>query len=220
MLFGSVVMVAACAMMLVSELGCDPAGVLYNGIYLVCRPLSYGTSTTIFSVLVTAAMFLFFPQTMYFGTVVMTVLFGPLTDLCLYAVALIWPLGIPELWRWILCAGGALLIPVALAIYLPIDWGVSCVDALVLGFQKVFRSSYKMAFWGMYAVFTALGLLLGAPVGAGTLMAIILTGPIIAFLSPRFKRWFYRALKLEDDRQEPLPAEPPAPAEAADAANA
>ena len=52
----------------------------------------------------------------------------------------------------------------------------------------------------VYAVFVALGFVLGGTVGAGTIAAVFLTGPLVQFWLPITKGWIVRVL--------PEPAQP------------
>lgn len=200
MTFANAFMALGSAFIFVAEMGNDPVGILFKGVWLQVQDImSYGTVNVVVSAIIVVFLVFVMPKTIYWGTIIATFTYGIFMDMFLPIIYSVWPNGIPEVARWILPIVGVVIVATGVAIYLPLNWGVSSVDGIVLWFQKVLKLSYTFAFWGSYAVYTLIGWLLGAELGFGTIFAVVASGPIINFLVPKITAFYAKRLDIKEE---------------------
>jgi len=93
------------------------------------------------------------------------------------------------------------MLGVGIAIVISIEFGVGAMDLLTLSLRDITKIELKWIKMGLDLIFTIAGFLMGGVVGAGTVVGILLTGPIIGLCLPRFKKLFARGLKLQLDAE-------------------
>lgn len=85
---------------------------------------------------------------------------------------------------------GELLYAFGTAVAILPDSGFDPYNAFLIGLQKVTKQSYRTVRWSVEAVFTLVGYLLGGIVGAGTILTLLATGPLVEVFLKRLKERF------------------------------
>lgn len=88
---------------------------------------------------------------------------------------------------------GLILIGLGTAVYLHTRIAPSPMDHLMLIACKVTNKSIRYIKTLMYALFLMLALLFNGPVGLGTLLTVILGGPILQYCMPLAKKLTYKS---------------------------
>ncbi len=78
---------------------------------------------------------------------------------------------------------GQLIYSFGTAVAIIPEAGFDPYNAFLIGLQKVFRCSYKVIRWGVELLFLAGGWALGGIVGAGTVLSLIVTGPLVEWIA-------------------------------------
>lgn len=85
-------------------------------------------------------------------------------------------------------AAGILLLCVASSLYFTAEMGVSVYDAAALILRDRWKARFELCRIGCDLFCVAVGFLLGAPVGAGTVVTALCMGPLIEFFNIRLAR--------------------------------
>ena len=146
--------------------------------------LGYGTVTVIVSILV---LVLWAPlrQRLGLGTLLNSLMIGPVADLTLLALPApysVW-IGAP------MFVFGLVLLSFATGLYIAADFGPGPRDGLMTGLIRATG-------WRVWIVRTLIegsvlmiGLVLGGPVGVGTVLFAFGVGPLVGVFLPRISRW-------------------------------
>ena len=172
---GIVFMALAGALFSCSEIGMDPLSVLYGGIASVLH-IRLGTSALLTGAAVLALLIFRDRKRIGAGTVAVALAIGPLLNLSLDLLPLR-PAGWPA--QAAVSLMGAAAYSVGMGLYLYADLGCGPIDALMMHFLE--RTSIRLrAFKVLFDIAcVAAGWAMGGSVGAGTLIAAFLTGPMM-----------------------------------------
>ncbi|MDR2480837.1 MAG: hypothetical protein LBD07_00900 [Spirochaetaceae bacterium] len=174
-----------------ADLGLDPFMTLVTGAFIrVFRPLGvgFGAGYVIFCAAILLFSVFFDRTKIGFGTLVNMTLTGYASELIVFALRLM--KSEPSLiFRSFVLAGGIALIGFGAGIYLNTHLGTSPYDApsLILA-EKLRPSWYRWFRMGTDGVCVGLGFLLGCIPGAGTLVMVLFTGPLVAFFIGLFQK--------------------------------
>ena len=170
------------SMMVAAQLGVAPADVFSTG---GAKQLNIGVGTmgwisgALFTLLAIAVRR---PPT--WGTLIGTVLVGQVVNIVL-------PL-MPEpsvmAWRVVMMITGMALLYFAISIGVATTLGTGPMELLMLGLNDK-GLSMQVGRWGIEAVVVTAGILLGGQIGVGTILFVILTGPILARTLPPMVRF-------------------------------
>lgn len=148
--------------------------------------------------IVIVTLFLFLDRSVIgIGSVMMCLLIGPginLWSALLYAAV---PVLNPAV-QALLCAGGILLISLALAWYIPLSAGVQPLDMLILTIARLVRKSYGIGNYIFNGLALVGALLLGGVLGLGTILNYICTGRLVDILIPRLRPLQDRLLRNDN----------------------
>lgn len=164
-----------------SSFGMDPFQVFAHGVWKHI-PMGYGDFYTILNLLMLIVIFIVDKRKIGLGTVINIFLLGYVVQFSSWLFDTYIPnpsLGLKI--AFLLVA--IIIISFGSSLYFTGDLGVSTYDAvaLVLSEKKVARFQYCRI--GSDILCTAIGFLLGATVGVGTLVTAFFMGPIIAFFN-------------------------------------
>lgn len=150
---------------------------------------SIGTLTVLIGFVVLTASIVLKEQ-IGWGTLGNILSIGPWLDGALLIVPSImgnWPLQI------IMLLGSALLMGIASAIYIGVDAGAGPRDTLMLAVEKNSPLSIRQARAAIEIVVLIVGVLLGGPIGIGTVIFAVLIGPSV--------QWGFRLFGVERDKK-------------------
>lgn len=181
----------AMACVIRANLGADPITLLMNGIGRATgQGAGFGVNVVNFTLL--AFLLLVNRRTIYYGTIITTLLMGVFTDVGTWLLNLFLPADPGIIVNVILLLFGVVLLGASIGFYISVDFGVAAVDGTVLTVQKWEKRSYKVANWSVYIVALIIGVLLGEVPGFGTVVGLILPGivvePINKYLSVNWPR--------------------------------
>ncbi|MBS5886486.1 MAG: hypothetical protein E6300_04335 [Clostridium sp.] len=87
---------------------------------------------------------------------------------------------------------GSILIIISLSYYIPIGLGYQASDIFAFVCADIVHKSYGVGLMISYAILFVLGVIMGAPWGIGTLVAVLGFGKIIDWLMPIFEPFSYK----------------------------
>lgn len=186
--FGLMISSFGTALFYAAELGSSPMATFCDGLHNLLH-ISYGTANTLANLLLLVVLFFLQRSYINVGTVlcVFTIglwvnLFTPLLGGAMIAQ---W-----SLWARVLCTvAGTALMGVGLGLYVAVDRGFGALEGLVKLLCTKRDLSYTKAKIIQDILLVVAGILLTAKWGVGTLIAMLLTGPVlqqaIQFFTPK-----------------------------------
>ena len=164
-----------------ARLGTDPISVFVEGVSFHCD-LTVGEISTICNIILGILLFFFDCERFGFGTFLMILTAGPLIDLFYGLLLRCFPpeatmLGI----RIAILVTGILTYAFGLGWTILCDIGVGPFSFPPLFLTKVFHIDLKYTQILTDAIFFAIGFFLGGVYGLGTVLSVLLTGPLMTF---------------------------------------
>ena len=191
MLLGFLVMSLGITLIMDSQLGLFPWGVLHQGISTVI-PLTFGQVTSYLGFIVLFFSVLFFKTNIGPGTILNILMVGPMIDLFDLMVNL------PNdgyVFKTIFFLVGLILMSIGKALYISAKLGAGPRDGLFVGVSRVFKVEVKYVKPIIEVIVLASGYLLGGLVGIGTIITMFMSGYLV--------QTFFKLFKFESrsDRQ-------------------
>jgi uncharacterized membrane protein YczE len=166
------------ATLLGAAIGLDPWSTFHEG--LATRAgLSFGRITQGVGLLLIAAAWLAFRERPGLGTVCNMALIGPWVDLFRPHLETA-PDG-PAWWGVVQFLVGVSILGLASGTYISARLGAGPRDAFILGASRRLRISIRSTRMALEALVLAIGWLLGGPIGLGTVLFVLLMGPLMQF---------------------------------------
>ena len=164
-----------------ARLGTDPISVFVEGVSFHCD-LTVGEISTICNLILGILLFFFDRDRFGFGTFLMILIAGPLIDLFYGLLLTYFPpettiMGI----RILILAVGILTYALGLGWTILCDIGVGPFSFPPLILTKMFHIDLKYTQILTDAVFFVIGFFLGGVYGTGTIVSVLLTGPLMTF---------------------------------------
>ena len=180
LLLSCVVLGAGVALLLDARLGSDGYSMFVNGISLTTGVAFWIVNTVLGAILV--AMAWLRGRRPGLGTIAQPVVVGVVVSLLLPRLPE--PTSMPL--RWVELLAGFAVLCVGVAGYLAVDLGAGPTEAAALAWDPpvAFRWSYS----GVQLVGAVAGFALGASLGVGTVLVVLLIGPVVDRLLPQFRR--------------------------------
>ena len=170
------------SMMVSAHLGVAPADVFSTG---GAKQLNIGVGTmgwisgALFTLLAVAVK-----RPPNWGTLIGTVLIGQVVNIVLPIM--------PEpelmLWRVVMMVVGMALLYFAISVGVATTLGTGPMELLMLGLNDK-GLSMQVGRWGIEGAVVTAGILLGGQIGIGTILFVILTGPVLARTLPPMVRF-------------------------------
>lgn len=173
--------------MLATNMGTAPASTIVDGV-AVKTGLNYGLAGIVTNGFFLIIVFFIDKKLIHIGTILTTFCLGYFMD---FGALLISPLNIGAMdfaYKAIFVLLGAVVTAIGLGLYISVDYGMGAIDGLSIGIHRKLNCSYSRCRWVIDAILTVSGIALGASWGLGTLVSIIVTGPIIEFTISFLKR--------------------------------
>jgi uncharacterized protein len=165
-------------MIKVSKLGVQPFDVLYIGLHQKIS-ISIGFASISTGILLLTVAFILHKQKLKIGTILDVICLGLFVDLFLYLDFIITPTTF--FWKVVFLILGTVLISLGAALTIFSNLGAGPIDTFMLVIHKKFGLSVKVATTFIEGGALLVGLLLGGPIGIGTIMVCLLIGPMIEF---------------------------------------
>lgn len=164
-----------------ANLGSDPVTMLEIAISKIIG-LSLGQSALYFEGLIFILFFFLNRKLIYVGSFLFSFGIGPSIDLS--EKWLNYFLGTSQglSWQIFYTISGTLLICWSLAFYIPLNYGYQTSDILTLSVSEWLHLNYGWSLIVVYGTLFILALLLGGPLGIGTVIATLAYGPIIEWM--------------------------------------
>ena len=190
---GAVLCGTGCGFMNYGALGMDAIGSFYDGIR-IALDLSIDTIGTVsIGISIVLIIFLLIVRRKYvnIGTVIYLVVYGisaNLSTMCLeklitsdlvYIKAVVSILGI-------------VILTYGVGIYIAVDIGVDPFTGVTLYLSEVTHKKLEYIKIGTDIIFMAIGILLGARIGAVSVISVLSEGPLIAFFTKRVQLWYFK----------------------------
>ncbi|HIS06480.1 MAG TPA: hypothetical protein IAC99_02300 [Candidatus Choladocola avistercoris] len=183
------------ALFLLSELGTDTFTVFIQGVSRVSG-LTVGTVHVIVLCILMAVMLMCTKGYVKPGTVVCAFCGGPIIDFFTWLFQAyingISALGV----RAAAMLAGCVILSLGMSLVINSNAGTGPNDlvAVILS-DKIEKFQFRWIRIGCDLFFVVLGFLLGGTVGAGTIAAVVLTGPLVQFWLPKTKKLAHMALR-------------------------
>lgn len=175
-LLGSFLTGAGVPVMLSSNLGADTLSCMIQG-GVNHLGITFGTLSILFNVFLLIIVLVVDRSRIGVGSILSIVTIGVTVD----AITPLFPdlsgLGLPL--RFVLMLVGVVLIGIGVGSYAAADFGTAPLDALVLILTHKTKLPLGVVRMFFDVTMTVLGFLLGGPVGVGTVVTVLLLGPIM-----------------------------------------
>lgn len=169
------------AFMYVADFGSAPAATIGDGLH-VFTGLSYGTAGIVVNVFFLIILFILDRKLISFGTILATFFLGIFIDVGLFIIKPIVPETMSTLAQILFLIIGTVVTAVGLGYYVGVNFGVGAIDGLSVALNKKTNISFTVCRWGVDIVITVVGIVMGAIWGIGTIISVVVTGPIIQFV--------------------------------------
>ncbi|MEN9803832.1 MAG: hypothetical protein RIS41_679 [Actinomycetota bacterium] len=170
------------SLMVSAHLGVSPADAMTTG-GAERLGIGVGTFGWISGAVITTIAWLM-GRTPQWGTLWGTFLVGAAVNVCLTFM----PEPDAMVWRVPMCAVGLAVLYVSIAVGVATTLGTGPIELLMLALSDR-GVSVQVARWGIEAVVLVIGVILGGQIGVGTLIFVVLTGPVLARLMPSAERF-------------------------------
>lgn len=161
-----------------ADLGSSPMATFCDGLHKLL-PISYGMAYNIANALLLVVLVVVKRSYVGIGTIACVFVIGPFVNIF---NAIILPLGLAKMnivVRIIFVLIGTAIMGIGLGLYVAVNRGYGALEGLVKLLCETKGVSYTFAKILQDVLLVAAGILLGASWGVGTLIATMLTGPIL-----------------------------------------
>lgn len=167
------------ALMLESQMGCDPIGLLCDGISHLLN-IQFGLASFFYNLLMIALALLISRKNLGTGTVVYGLLSGFFIDfyrMIFQAVSLADSQFLIRLMAFVL---GEILMSAAFAILMQLHLGMTALDAVLMKIREITHFPYSVLKFTTDTIFVVTGILWGGIFGAGTIASALVTGFLVS----------------------------------------
>ncbi len=179
------------SLFLLSALGSDPFTVFVQGLS-VNTGLTIGTCHVILLCVITIILFFTTKNYVKPGTVVCAFLGGWIIDFFLWAFGSYFDAETSLLVRYISLISGCIILSFGMSIVIKSNTGTGPNDLIAIVLTDVIKKwkniQFRIVRMSCDIFFAVIGFLLGGIVGAGTVVAILLIGPVVQFFLPKSEK--------------------------------
>lgn len=169
-----------------ADLGSSAMATFSDGLHLVLS-IDYGVANTVANVVFLVALFLLDRSFINIGTLLCVFTIGPWVDLFTPMLQVMELSASPMAVRVLCSLVGAALMGVGLGLYMAVNRGFGALEGIVKYARNKTGISVRNAKIIQDAVLVALGIILGAQWGIGTVVGIFCTGPVLQRASSAFE---------------------------------
>lgn len=200
LLAGLIVYQLGASILLLSGFGADPFNVFIQGIHTSVNLshlsfFTHGFVHMIISALLTLLLFLISRNLIQTGTLLCTVLGGPLIDLFTRILTPVYEQYTNDSYFYLMFVAGFVMIAYGMAIMLRSNAGYIPNELITEIFSKLKKNNPYYASLAAYIMFGLIGFLLGGMIGFGTLLCMTVTIPLADYFSQNFSKKTTPAIK-------------------------
>ncbi|MFL8906262.1 YczE/YyaS/YitT family protein [Helcococcus kunzii] len=174
LIIGLLIMSFGISLFIKADLGANPLTTFTQGISIISG-ISVGKSSQLLMIVTLFFVFVFDKKRIGVGTFVNAILTGIFIDFFMKM-----SINVSDLFfRVLFLTLAIVLFSVGLAIYVSSELGEGAVDAFMIIIRDKFNISLKHSRIILDAILVILGKLCGSRIGIGTILSILLTGPIM-----------------------------------------
>ena len=194
--FAAILCGTGCGLMNYASLGMDAVGTLYDGIRTAFNLSLDSIGTVSMGISIILVIFLFFVKRKYVstGTVIYFLLYGVFANLS--TAALQKHITSDSVY---LKAGtgifGILILSFGLGIYIAVDIGVDPFTGIILLIKEITHKKLESVKIALDIITIITGILLGARIGALTVIATLTEGPLIAFFTKKVQAFYFKKIR-------------------------
>ena len=178
---------AGVGIFLYSNLGVDPASALTQGFGNVFN-LRYGVMAAIINIVILVIVFIIDKKYVNVASIMAAFLIGFTADL----VSVLLPLLIvgqpPIMVRYVMILVGCTIMGLGIATYIRAELGIGAIDLVSEIISDKCKLTYRWVRIAGDVAFVVVGFFLGGELGVGTLVAALLTGPIVQLFRPLVRK--------------------------------
>ncbi len=176
------------SLFLISALGSDPFTVLIQGISLMVG-CSIGTCHVVALILLMIFMLITTKDYVKPGTVVCAFCGGWIIDFFLWLFGDMLTAHSPLLIRLLVLVAGCIILSLGMSIVIKSSSGTGPNDLIaIILTDKIKKFPFAGVRMGCDVLFTIAGALMGGVFGIGTIVAVVLIGPVVQFFLPRSEK--------------------------------
>lgn len=178
LLIGTILMAFGGGFFITSQMGSDALMVLNQGLAHFLK-IEVGYALIISNCIAFFVIIFINRKSIGLGTIVISLLLGPMINFIININILVTPNNI--FLKLMMTLLGNLIGGLGIAMYLYADVGLSPFEAIIITIEK--KTKWRFAFLKIIndAIFFLIGSLLGGKFGIGSIITVIIFGPIIAF---------------------------------------
>ena len=194
--FAAILCGTGCGLMNYASLGMDAVGTLYDGIRTAFNLSLDSIGTVSMGISIILVIFLFFVKRKYVstGTVIYFLLYGVFANLSTAALQKL--ITSDSVY---LKAGtgifGILTLSFGLGIYIAVDIGVDPFTGIILLIKEITHKKLESVKIALDIITIITGILLGARIGALTVIATLTEGPLIAFFTKKVQAFYFKKIR-------------------------
>ncbi|MCR6513833.1 MAG: YczE/YyaS/YitT family protein [Clostridium sp.] len=192
---------AGVAIYLESNIGSDPFTIFTQGLADILGIMP-GTANMIITFTFLVIIFFVAKHHIFIGTVLAMFTAGPFINLMMTVLR---PFHLEQynfFIRMVFVAISCVIIAIGFSLLKSTDLGVAPNDIIPFILADKAKKSYSVVRMCIDATFLILGFFLGGVVGVGTVIAALLTGPLIQFFMPKIEAVSHKIIYSEDELAE------------------
>lgn len=174
------------ALYLNANLGSDTITIFVDGISKTIGK-SYGTAALLFNFAIVIAGYLIAPKNMGIAGVVYSFLMGYVVDICLYFLQGFNISSLNIMLRFAIVILAQVMVTLSYSILIIANLGMNPLDAVAYGLSEKWNIQYRFIRMTMDATMLVLGFVLGGVLGVGTVLSVLMTGPLVSYFSEKLK---------------------------------
>ena len=165
-----------------SGLGSAPPATIIEGTKEYFN-LTYGMAALFINIFFLSFMILFDRSIIYIGTIVVGLSSGPMIDIANNLMDLILPnFEISLLMKFLFVIIGSILAGIGTGYYISEDFGIGTLEGIMIILNKRLNIPMVYSKWILDIGFIVIGSLMGASWGLGTVISIIVVGPVMMYI--------------------------------------
>ncbi len=165
------------------NIGTDPISVLVDGEHNLLK-MSFGNITLMNNLVLLAFGFIFARKYIKIGTVVSGLTTGYFINLFVPMFESIIPSSTDYIYKVILLIPAVTLLALGIAVSISLNFGVGTMDLITLSIRDRVKVELKWIKIGLDFIYTLVGFCMGGIIGLGTIIGVLLTGPLIDLFMP------------------------------------
>lgn len=166
------------AMMYMVNWGSAPAATIGDGVHVAFH-LSYGVAGILVNIFFLVVLVFLDRKLISIGTILATFFMGIFIDVGVFLIQPFYTDTLPVVLKAVVLFLGGAITAVGLGYYVGVNFGIGAIDGMSVALNKRFGIPFTICRWGVDIVITAAGILLGGTWGAGTILSVVITGPIM-----------------------------------------